>query len=165
MKAITIKTAEILVPNTDHKNFTASGDIIDKGTRLTGELKYVEGERRGEPFLYRLFVTKKGKLIYQNNIKPLEMETEILLGANALKAETPLTKEIILPNNAKFANAHIIGAVIGTIAGFAYAKKTKKTGKKLYAFAVVGALAGYVAGRVISGKPIINIKAPKTLIK
>tara|TARA_R110000751_G_scaffold137239_1_gene240601 strand:- start:149 stop:643 length:495 start_codon:yes stop_codon:yes gene_type:complete len=147
------KDATILVPNGDHKNFTETDNYIPKGTELIGELKHIKGKRRGQDFIYRLFQTKSsGNLIYQNSINPIKM-TEVQLGADSSVAPT----RIELPNEAKYANAHIIGAVGGSLAGFAIAKKMKKTKKQVYVFAICGALAGYVAGRMVSGKPVINV--------
>ena len=153
MQVRVIKNATILIPNGDHKNFTETDNYIPAGTELIGEQKYISGKRRGQDFVYRLFQSEKGNLIYQNTIKPIKM-TEVKLGADSSVAPT----KIELPNEAKYANAHLIGAVGGTVAGFAIAKKMKKSKKQTYLFAIGGALAGYITGRLIAGKPVINIQ-------
>ena len=57
IKAQVIEDAKILIPNTEHKNFTDSGEIIEEGTFVSGQVKNIEGLRRGKPFIYRLFLT------------------------------------------------------------------------------------------------------------
>ena len=148
-----IKDANILIPNGDHKNFTHSENYIPAGKELEGELKYIKGKRRGQPFIFRLFKAKSGNLIYQNTIKPKQSEmTEVTLGADA---EVSPTKVALTQPKENY--AHIIGAAGGTIAGYAIAKKTKKTQKQTYMYAIGGAIIGYVAGKLVAGKPIINI--------
>ena len=52
-----------LIPNLEHKNFTETDTIIPKGTTVEGELKEIKGKRRGDDFVYRVFVTKEGHII------------------------------------------------------------------------------------------------------
>lgn len=161
MKVIVEKNAHVLMPNPAHENFTKTDKIIPAGTTLDGRLIHIKGKRRGEDFTYRLFQTEKGNLIFETNIKPI-MNTEVTLGANGLKADTPRTTEIKMPSKA-IQNAHIIGAVAGTIGGFFLAKKMNKSGRTPYYFAIGGAVAGYVVGKLIAGKPIIDIKTPAVI--
>lgn len=162
MKVIVVKDAAILTPNKAHQNFTKTDKKIPKDTVLSGDYWKIAGKRKGEDFEYRLFKTENGTLIFQNKTKPI-MNTEVTLGANALKAETPLNTEIEMPNDNKYAHAHIVGAVAGTVGGFYLAKRMKKTGRTPYYFAIGGAVAGFFVGRLISGKPIINVKAPASM--
>ena len=60
-----------LIPNLEHKNFTETDTIIPKGTTVEGELKEIKGKRRGDDFVYRVFVTKEGHIIFQNKINNL----------------------------------------------------------------------------------------------
>lgn len=157
MKVQVIENATILLPNPDHKNFTESGNFIPKGKVLDGEFKEIIGKRRGQPFKYRLFRTNNGNIIFENNVKPIEM-TEVTLGADSQVAAT----KVEMPNPTKFANAHLIGAAIGGAGGYYFAKKKGKTPWK---WALIGVAAGYVAGRLIAGKPIISISSPKMTYK
>lgn len=162
MRVEVIRDATILLPNADHKNFTESGDYIPKGKLLDGEFKEILGKRRGQPFKYRLFRTNKGNIIFENNVKPIEMTTtEVTLGADSQVAPTKVT----MPNAEKFRNAHIIGAVVGGAGMFYLAKKKGKTGTTPYKWAILGAGLGYVAGRLIAGKPIIAVSSPKMSYK
>jgi hypothetical protein len=162
MIALIEKNADILIPNTAHQNFTKTDRFIPSGKKVKGKLIRIQGKRKGEDFTYRLFQTEKGELIFETNIKP--MKTEVTLGANGLKAATPLKTEIKMPNKA-IQNAHLIGAVAGTIGGFMVAKKMKKTGRTTFYYAIGGAIAGYVVGRIIAGKPIIDINSPAIIEK
>lgn len=163
MKVLVVSDAHILMPNKAHENFTKTDDLIKKDTVLNGRLLNIEGKRKGEDFTYRLFQIEKGNLIFQNKIKPI-MNTEVTLGANGLNAATPRKTEIKMPSKA-IDNAHIIGAVAGSVGGFFLAKKMKKTGRTPYYFAVGGAVAGYVVGRLIAGKPIIDVSSPAIIQK
>ena len=66
MKATVNKDSKCLIANSDHKNFTETNEVIEEGSVLNGDIKNVEGLRRGEPFTYRLFITKEGKILYGN---------------------------------------------------------------------------------------------------
>jgi hypothetical protein len=50
MRATVIENAAILIPNTDHKNFTDSGTIIEQGTVIDGQPKLIQGLRKGKAF-------------------------------------------------------------------------------------------------------------------
>ena len=75
--------ANVLIPNLEHKNFTFSDERIEGGSVVEGNLKAVNGLRRGQPFVYRLFLTKDNKLIYQKNLKNMTQATDITLGADS----------------------------------------------------------------------------------
>ena len=66
MQVLTTEDAKVLVPNKEHQNFTATDLVIPSGTTLKGEVKYVDGMRRGEPFKYKLFKTENSQFIYLN---------------------------------------------------------------------------------------------------
>jgi len=151
MRAKIIDNATILLPNPDHENFTESDNFIPIGKEIQGEYKYIKGKRRGEPFVFRLFQTSTGNLIYQNKIQPM---TEVNIGAD----KSVSTSKIELPKGPLYNDAHIIGAILGTISGYLIAKKTKKPQKQVYFYAIGGGAAGYVAGKLIAGKPILDIK-------
>ncbi len=159
VKVQTIKDATLLAPNRLHQNFTNTENFIPKGRELNGEYVNISGRRRGNEFTYRHFKTQKGKLMYADNVNPLTTEkmTEVNLGADGRPTPTKIT----MPNDSKYDKAHVIGAVLGTLAGFAIAKKMKKSKKHTYMFAIGGALAGYASGKMIAGKPVIDIKLSK----
>tara|TARA_R110000751_G_scaffold116371_7_gene216012 strand:+ start:325 stop:804 length:480 start_codon:yes stop_codon:yes gene_type:complete len=152
----TKKSATLLVPNELHKNFTETDNYLPENKELTGELLNIKGRRKGDDFMYRLFRTENGSLIYANTIEPIKTETmtEVNLGLDG----TPTPTKIKMPNNAKYDSAHVIGAVIGTISGFLLARKLKKSKKQRIVFAVAGAAAGYVGGKLVAGKPVIDVK-------
>lgn len=147
MKVIVNKDSKFLVANSEHKNFTESGEVVEQGTILNGEEKNVLGKRRGEPFSYRLFITKDGKIIYLKNVTPMET-TEVTLGADS--SVTP-TKINLIPAET-FNKVKTTGLVLGGIAGFAYAKYKKHDMKKVAMFIGVGAVVGYFAGYIVDKK-------------
>lgn len=138
MEAIVEKEAKVLVPNKEHKNFTATGQIIEPGTVIEGEFKSIKGLRRGEPFSYRVFITKNGEIIYSNNVKQMKA-TEVTLGADA--SQTP-TKVNMLPAET-FKTSRMVAALAGTVGGYYMAKRRGCVGKKCIQWAVIGGLAGY----------------------
>lgn len=153
MKVITIEDATVLTPNLEHKNFTQTDIVIPRGTELEGEIKLVNGLRKGEPFQYRLFYTKDNQIIYTNKIKPTKMETtEIKLGVDGAK---PLV--IDLPKITKDRNA-LYGAVIGAAAGFAWTSYKGKDAKAKLIYTLGGAVLGLVAGRMVTKRKDITIK-------
>ena len=150
------KDATLLVPNEEHRNFTTTENYLPSGKEVSGEYINIAGKRRGEPFVYRLFKTANGSLIYANFITPNKTETmtEVNLGVDG----RPTPTKIKMPNNKKYDQAHVIGAVLGTIAGFMAAKKLKKTKKQTALFVIGGAVAGFVGGKLVAGKPVIDVK-------
>lgn len=152
MKAITIEDTTVLIPNPEHKNFTQTSVIIPKGTELEGDIKLVNGLRRGEPFQYRLFYTKDEQIIYTNKIKPINMETtEIKLGVDGGK---PLV--IDLPKITKDRNV-LYGAIIGAAAGYAWTAYKGKDAKAKLTYTLGGAVLGLIAGRLVTKNKGITI--------
>ena len=155
MKAVTIEDAVVLIPNPEHKNFTATDIKIPKGTEIDGDIKLVNGLRKGEPFQYRLFYTSNNQIIYTNKIKPTKMETtEVKLGADGANANA---KIINIPAQLKDRNA-LIGAALGAAAGFGYANYKKEDYKKKLMYTLIGAGLGFVAGKMVSKKGLVTIK-------
>src|SRR6185369_16871584 len=98
-QVIVEQDAKILIPNGSHQNFTETGQVIPKGSKLVGEYIAINGMRRREPFQYKLFkIANTNKYIYQKFIKPLEnMEkTEVTLGADSERSATTVK----IPSNA-----------------------------------------------------------------
>lgn len=154
MKVITIEDAPILTPNPEHKNFTATEYIIPKGTEIFGEVKKIDGLRKGKPFQYRLFYTNNKQIIYTNKIKPTNMEkTEVTLSAEGQKDPTVIS----VPKNTMDRNA-MYGIIIGAVAGFGYSAYKNKGAKEKLMFSAIGAALGFIAGKVITKRKAITVK-------
>jgi hypothetical protein len=149
--------ATVLIPNTDHKNFTFSDEKIEGGTLVKGKLQAVNGLRRGEPFTYRLFLTNDNKLIYQKNIKNMANATEVTLGADS---QTSATSVNLKPAE-NFSSMKMTGILVGGVAGFAYAKYKKHDMKKVAMYIGVGAAIGYFAEYLLDSKKNIVVKPSK----
>lgn len=149
--------ANVLIPNNEHKNFTFSDEKIEGGTVVEGKLTAVNGLRRGEPFTYRLFLTKDNKLIYQKNLKNMAQETEVTLGADAQTSATSIN----LTPAEHFSKMKLTGVLIGGIAGFAWAKYKKHDLKKVAMYIGVGAALGYGIEYLIDTKRNIVVKPSK----
>ena len=156
MKVQVIEDAKILIPNTEHKNFTDSGSIIEEGTYVSGQVKNIEGLRRGKPFVYRLFITDKNQLIHLKKIKQMGT-TEVTLGADA--AQTPTQINLKPAEHAK--RMKFYGSVVGAVGGFAYAKYKKHDMKKVAMYIGVGALIGYATAYVFDRQKAIKVTASK----
>ncbi len=143
-----IEDARVLIPKQDHENFTETKERINKDTEITGTPKNIKGKRRGQDFVYRLFLTNDDKLIYLNKIKPME-KTEVKMGADATIVNL---KQNILAKPA------LLGAIAGAIGGFSYAKYKKMETKKAAIYAVVGAAIGFGIGKLIAHKAVITQK-------
>lgn len=155
MKVVTCSDVPVLIPNEQHKNFTASDVIIPKGTTLTGEFKAIKGLRKSEPFTYRLFYTNKDQIIYTKNIKPVTMErTEVTLSAEGQEKPSAI---INIPKNYFDKNA-MYGAILGAAAGFGFAHYKKKSVKQKLLFTCLGAVAGIVAVKVVVKAKAITVK-------
>ena len=154
MKATVIEDASILIPNVDHKNFTDSGSVIPKGEIIEGEIKNIQGLRKGKPFTYRLFITRKEQIIYLNKIKPMD-KTEVYLGADARTTPTVVK----MPNESNLGMRPILGTVIGAIAGYYIAKR--KNPSKIKMFTIVGGIAGFAAGKYLQGTGSVLFKKSK----
>ena len=137
MQVSVLKDAKILTPNKEHKNFTDSGKFIEEDSIIFGEPKNIEGLRKGQPFVYRLFLTDKKQLIHLNKIKPMNT-TEVTLGADAQVSATDVN--LVPAENSK--RIKFYGAVAGAIVGFAYAKYKKQDMKKVAMYIGAGAVLG-----------------------
>ncbi len=150
MEVKVIDDAKVLIPNTEHRNFTEGNEIIQKDTVINGEPRVISGLRRGEPFQYKLFLTTDNKLIYLKKIRNMDA-TEVTLGADSSVSPTTVNlKQNILAKPA------ILGAIGGAIIGFGYAKYKKHEPKKVWIYALVGAASGFIVGKVIQHKATIK---------
>ena len=149
--------ANVLIPNLEHKNFTFSDERIEGGSVVEGNLKAVNGLRRGQPFVYRLFLTKDNKLIYQKNLKNMAQATDITLGADS---QTSATSVNLTPAE-HFSKMKLTGILIGGVAGFAFAKYKKHDLKKVAMYIAIGAAIGYGAEYLIDSKRNIVVKPSK----
>jgi hypothetical protein len=154
MRATVIENAAILIPNTDHKNFTDSGTIIEQGTVIDGQPKLIQGLRKGKAFTYRLFITDKDQIIHINKIRPMD-KTEVFLGADAAQSATVVK----MPNESNLGMRPILGTVIGALAGYYMAKK--KNPSKVKMFTAIGAIAGFAAGKYLQGAGSVLFKKSK----
>jgi hypothetical protein len=143
MDAITNQDSKILIPNKEHKNFVETNLIIPKGTEISGDVKVIDGLRRGAPFTYRLFETNNNELLFLKNIEPMNTR-EITLGANG--DVTPTVVDLLPAES--FNRTKKMGLVIGAIAGFGYAKYKKHDMKKVAMYIGVGAVAGYLGAYI-----------------
>ena len=150
MKVITIEDANVLTPNYEHKNFTATDLIIPKGTELTGELKLINGLRKKQPFQYRLFYTNNNQIIYINKTKPINMETtEVKLGVDATVVDIP--KQTMDRNL-------LYGAIIGVIAAYGYSAYKNKGAAQRLIYIGFGGMLGMIAGKLVTKRKGITIK-------
>jgi len=157
MIASTLVDAEVLTPNRDHKNFTVTGEVIPEGTQIEGKEVYISGLRRGQPFIYRLFKTNEGKLIYLNKTQPIQT-TEVKLGADSAQ-----TKTIINMKPAEtYSRLKTTALVAGASAGFVYSKFYKKEDmKKNLIWAAIGAVVGYGAGYLLDSRKDVVVNPSK----
>lgn len=151
MKVEIIEDSKVLIPNKEHKNFTESDNIIEKGTVINGEPKSIQGLRRGEPFDYKLFLTENKQLIHIKKTKEMGT-TEVALGVDAKQ-----TTILSIPNAKELFTKHTIGgALIGAGAGYYFSAKYKSMDKKsIVIYTVGGAIAGLLSGRYFEKKQII----------
>jgi len=145
VQGIVIENTKTLVPNKEHKNFTESDTIVPKGTKVDGELKSIEGLRKGEKFIYRVFVTNDGHIIFQNKINNLMPVTEVNLGADASQSPTIVN----LKPAETFNKLRFGGVIVGGLSGFAYAKYRKHDLRKSAMYIGIGALVGFGVSYVI----------------
>lgn len=148
-----IKEAKILVPNSEHKNFTDTGKTISEGTILTGKPNLIKGLRRGEPFDYKVFLTDKNDIIYLKNVQTMPT-TEVYLGADAGQSATV----VLTPSESNTGMRPILGVVIGAIAGYFYAKKQNKN---ITMFTTIGGVAGFAVGKYLQGTKNVIVKPSK----
>lgn len=155
--ATIIESAPVLVPNVEHKNFTESRNEIPKGRTIEGDFKIISGLRRGQPFDYRVFVTKKNEIIYSKFVKPMAT-TEVTLGADA---QVSATKVEMIPTERSTTIKNVVGGATGGIIGFAFAKKQGANMTKTVVYASIGALAGYLIARQYTKKSGIIVQKAK----
>lgn len=156
MQVVVNKDAKILIPNPEHKNFTETDEMIEEGSIIKGNPRNIEGLRRGEKFTYRLFVTDNDKILYLNNITPMNT-TEVTLGADSQRSSTVVD---LLPAES-FNKTKTAGIIIGGLAGFAFAKYKKHDMKKVAMYIGIGALAGYVGGYIFDRSRDVVVKQSK----
>lgn len=158
MEVTLIEDAPVLIPNPSHKNFTRTTEVLKKGTKLNGEQKLINGLHRGKPFRYNLFYTDNNEIIYIKHIKPKNMnKTEVTLGADSAQSAT----KIEMPTNSNLGKRPVIGVVAGALVGYGFAKYRKVDGKKMYMYAAIGAVAGFVIGKYIQSHRDIKIVKSK----
>jgi len=163
MEVEVIEDAQILIPNKEHQNFTASSNVIKKGTILLGNEALIKGKRRGEAFTYKLFKTKNNQLIYLKKIKPMEV-TEVTLGASGTSATSSVTTPTVIsvPSGKKLlTNNVIIGTVIGVGVGYGWSKYKKLDKKSTIMYSVVGAIVGFGVSKYLEQRKAIVVKASK----
>ena len=157
IKGVITEDTKTLIPNKEHKNFTETTTIIPKGTTVEGEMKSIQGKRKGEDFLYRVFFTNDGHIIFQNKITNLMPTTEVTLGADASRSPTLINlKPAEIFNKLKFT-----GAVVGAISGFAYAKYQKHDMRKSAMYIGAGAVIGYAVAYVIDTRKKATVEPSK----
>lgn len=145
LTGVLIEDTKTLIPNKEHKNFTETEITLPGGTEVIGELKEIKGKRRGEDFLYRVFSTDEGHIIFQNKINNLMPVTEVKLNADAQTTPTLVN----LKPSETFSKVKTMGIVIGGLAGFAYAKYKKHDLKKSAMYIGIGAVVGFATAYVI----------------
>jgi hypothetical protein len=139
IQAIVCQNTNYLIPNKEHKNFTDSSDEARVGSIVNGEFRNVDGLRKGKPFIYRLFFTKNGKILYANCVNAENVPSEILSGAD--QSQTATMINLKSAESFKY-KAHII-AFGGGLLGYFYGKKQNKTGMNLLKYTAVGAVGAY----------------------
>lgn len=153
----TIETAPILMPNTEHKNFTESRFEIPKGKAVTGNFTIINGLRRGKPFDYKVFITDKEQIIYSKYVKPMAT-TEVTLGADA---QVQATKVEMIPAEKSATIKNVVGSATGGIIGYAIAKKQGVSNTKTIIYATIGAIAGYMIAKQFTTKTGIVVQKSK----
>ena len=146
MEVTVIENTPVLMPNTNHRNFTESGQFIEKDTVLNGNPKQIQGLRKGRPFIYKFFITDKGQIIHLKKVKPMRA-TEVTLGADSQRTATTVN----MTNVSSKSNKKYIGAILGAGVMFAYAKYKKHDKSKQIALSVTGGLIGFAAGYYFEG--------------
>jgi hypothetical protein len=137
--------AKVYTLNEEHKNFTETGEIIKKDTILDGMAKAVKGKRRGQDFVYRVFVTDDNKFIHLNKVQPMK-NVEVSIGADQGESKKMVDISPIIEENK--GNA-VRNALIGAVAGFLVAKYIMK--KPPLMFVGIGIVGG-VAIDMMSAK-------------
>ena len=152
-----LEDASILLPNSEHKNFTDSGEILKKGKKIVGDFKNVNGLRRGKPFNYRVFTTKKGEIIYAKYVKP--MAVEVTMGADS---QVSATKIEMTNNEKKTTTRKVVGAVVGGVIGYALSRRgNPKSFTTQIMYIGGGAILGLIVGNYTNKKTGILVQKSK----
>ena len=142
MQVKIITESNYLTPNKDHKNFTDSIESANVGDKLEGEFKNISGLRKGQPFVYRLFVTKNGKILYANTVEAeVPPAIEVLSNATANDIKPVEIMEIANDGNIKYVG--LILAIAGGVTGYFYGKKQNATQNTLLQYIAVGTVGAY----------------------
>lgn len=160
--------ASVLKANKVHENFTETNNILTAGQTVTGDFKNIKGLRRGQPFIYRVFVTKYGEIIYANNVENVKsinekpektMEaTEIKLGADAQRSATTID---LAKSEKATDHSRAIGAGVGVLTGFVFAKYRKEGMWKTILFTAIGGVAGYMTAKHLYHAKGATVKTSK----
>lgn len=139
IQASVIQNTNYLMPNKEHKNFTASNENAREGTIINGSFKNVTGLRKGEPFVYRLFFVEDGKILYANCVQADNVPSEILSGVDNNKSvkgiETNSSKGKIMKAELFIISGALIGYLIG--------RNKKLSTNNLIKSSIVGAVGAY----------------------
>lgn len=164
---------KILVPNKPHKSFSENGEILIKGSEITGEPKYITGMKSGEPFTYRLFMVGENKFIFlnkafdknekkqNNNNNNEDMETtKVTLSADGESNADGGKPETILNLRPaeSFSKSKVIGLVVGAAIGFIYCRYKKHDIKATAKYMALGAVVGYVGVYVFDTTKTATLK-------
>jgi uncharacterized protein YcfJ len=83
--------------------------------------------------------------------------TEVTMGADAQVSPT----QVSIPSTKTAQKGPIIGAVVGAVAGFGFAKYRKVEGNAKWIYMGVGAVAGYFVAKMIIKKRGVVVKPSK----
>lgn len=156
MQVKLIADTPVLVPNPEHKNFTANGRVLPKDTILEGNPQIIEGLRRGSPFKYRVFCISQNEFVHINKTIPtMSTKTQVFLGADAQQSPTVVD----VPTNNMTTPVNLMGAALGAYLMHRYAKKHGKKNAAVYVIA--GAAGGFVVTRFVAGRLPILVKKSK----
>lgn len=136
-----LQDAPILKPNVEHKNFTETSEIFEKGSKVKGDWKEINGLRRGKPFTYKVFITDENEIIYSKFVEPM---TEVTLGADS---QVSATKVEMIPAERKTTTIRVVSSVAGALVGYTFGRKKNYDRNKSLMLAGVGALAGFLISR------------------
>jgi hypothetical protein len=142
-----IENSYVLMPNSKHRNFNITTELISRGTLINGNETFIQGIRKGQDFTYKLLEIAPAKYIFLKNVKPISkeniMETrEVTLGADANVATTVVK----VPSNK---NKFVLPVILGSAAGLFMAFKMNKSMTNKIIFTLAGAGTGYLAAKFL----------------
>jgi len=141
IEVVANKDTKVLVPNKEHKNFTSTEETIPEGTYLYGEEKRVQGLRRGQPFVYRLFFTDENEIIYLDDVDKVEAMS------NADSQVMPRNVDLATGNTTISLNdKKLLFLLAGGTIGYFVGKKISSNNTRNI---VVGSLAGFLIGKML----------------